>query len=235
MTERPALAAAVLLLALSPLPALAQTCRLPDRIQPAPAKPPPKGEVSKTRADHHVLAISWSPEHCRTSRDPLQCRDNSFGFVLHGLWPSARSGPHPRYCAAAPPLAPATVRRHLCMTPSVDLLQHEWAAHGTCGWTSPEAYFQQAASLMRGLRLPDLPGRSMTAGELRGLFVAANPGLHRNAIRIKVTSGNRFEEVGICYDLKYRPIACPTGVGTPDKVVIRVTPRAGQRALARNG
>jgi len=41
------------------------------------------------------------------------------------------------------------------MTPSPSLQQHEWAAHGTCGWDSPEAYFAQAARMWDG-HLPAL-------------------------------------------------------------------------------
>jgi ribonuclease T2 len=212
------------------LPAAAQApaCRLPQAITPAPEQPPPNGQISRTRADHMLLALTWSPEWCRThGGEPdqgLQCRDNSFGFVLHGLWPSAKAGEHPRYCKAAPPLAPATVRANLCMTPSVELLQHEWAAHGTCGWETSAAYFQQASALWSRLSRPT-PRDQMTAGDLRAAFAKANPGLPREAINVRVASGNRLLEVGVCHDMAFRPAACPRGVGAPDKVVLRVTPQ----------
>jgi ribonuclease T2 len=210
-------------------PAMAEVCRLPDTIRPAPRLAPPDNEISRTEADHHLLSMSWSPEWCRQHRsgqaDRLQCRDNRFGFVLHGLWPSAARGAHPRYCAAAPSLDAATVRRHLCMTPSTELLQHEWAAHGTCGWSSAAAYFDQAAALWNALQKPDLTRASMTAGEVRDAFIAANPGLAREALFVRVTSGNRLQEVGVCYDLNFRVAACPRGLGTPDTITIRITPR----------
>lgn len=216
-------------LAAAPGVAAAQSCRVPSDIRPAPERAPPAGEVLRTKPDHHMLTMTWSPEWCRTRRDApadqLQCRDNQFGFVLHGLWPSRADGAHPRYCAPAPPLDVATVRRRLCITPSVELLQHEWAAHGTCGWTSAPAYFEQAAALWGTIRKPDLTKPAMTAGQLRDAFVAANPSIPRQAVNVRVASGNRLLEVGVCYDLRFRPAACPRGVGTPDAVTMRITPR----------
>ena len=202
-----------------------QTCRLPARVEPAPARPTPAHEVSRTRTDHYQLALSWSPEWCRGRSDRLQCQDNSFGFIVHGLWPSASRGPNPRFCAPAPPLDAATVRRRLCMTPSPTLMQHQWAAHGACGWRSAEAYFDRTAALWSELRPPRLAAPTMTAGQIRQAFVAANPGIPRAALQVRVAAGNRLKEVGICYDLTYRPTACPRGVGTPDGVVVRITPR----------
>ena len=44
--------------------------------------------------DFYVLALSWSPSYCETSRerrpdgraDPVQCGPRPFSFVVHGLW-----------------------------------------------------------------------------------------------------------------------------------------------------
>ena len=174
-----------------------------------------------------MLALTWAPEACRTKGDDpafaTQCRANSFGFILHGLWPNGPERRHPRYCNAAPPLSAATVRRHLCMTPSAASLQHEWATHGTCGWSSPEAYFKQASALWRSVKLPPMAA-TMTVGEIRDAFVAANPRFPREGVYIKATDG-RLEDVRLCYDLAYRPAACRGGVGPADDVTVHVTPR----------
>lgn len=210
--------------------AQADRCVLPRTIAPAPERPAPAAEVSRTPYDHHVLAMTWSPEWCRERADRpserLQCRDNSFGFVLHGLWPSAAKGPHPRYCRRAPPLAPETVRQSLCMTPSAELLQHEWAAHGTCAWPDSRRYFETARQLWATFRRPEPRPGVMTAGELRAAFRKANPSLPAEAIHVRVSSGNRLLEVGLCLDLAFHPRACPRGTGAPDHVRLRVTPRA---------
>lgn len=217
----------------------AASCVLPDRL-PAP-------EMERVRPDEvvadrpirfHLLAVTWMPETCKAGGDgqgDLACgSDNRFGWTLHGLWPNSDGRPYPRYCRPATRVSDATIRANLCRTPSVDLVQHEWAAHGTCGWETPEAYFEQAAVLYDNLERPDptaLPrtgDRGPTAGALRDAFVAANPSLPRDAIFIAVASGNRLREVRICHDLQFRAATCHNGgLGAPDHVTLTVEPVAG--------
>jgi len=215
--------------------AAAESCVLPARL--------PRPEMERVRPDEvvadrtllfHMLAVTWMPETCRTGGDgkgDLACdSENRFGWTLHGLWPNADGKPYPRFCRPATRVSDTTIRANLCRTPSVDLVQHEWAAHGTCGWDTAEAYFAQAAELYDGLKKPDPTalapgGRGPTAGQLRDAFVAANPGLPREAIYISVASGNRLREVRVCHDLMFEPVACPVGgLGAPDRVVLTVEP-----------
>lgn len=207
----------------------APTCALPATITPAPAYTPPADEiVADEPTALYMLALTWAPEECRAQGgDPdyaTQCRDNDFGFVLHGLWPNGAQRRHPRYCGPAPAISPTTVRRHSCMTPSPVMLQHEWAAHGTCGWETPEAYFAQAADLWDDIRQPALPSGLMTAGAVRDAFVAANPWMKREGIYIKTAEGDRLMDVRVCYDLRYRPLACPS-IGAPDRVMLTISPK----------
>lgn len=209
----------------SPAPA----CALPATITPAPSYTPPADEVVADEPTAlYMLALTWAPEECRAQGgDPdyvTQCRDNDFGFVLHGLWPNGAERRHPRYCGPAPAISAATVRRHSCMTPSPVMLQHEWAAHGTCGWETPEAYFEQAADLWDDVRQPALTATTLTAGALRDAFVTANPWMKREGIYIKTVEDDRLMDVRICYDLSYRPMACPS-IGAPDRVLLTITPR----------
>lgn len=211
-----------------PAAAPPRACHLPKTVVPAPELTPPASEIVRDAPTaFYMLALTWAPEICRTrGADPalaFQCQGGHFGFVLHGLWPNGADGRHPRYCGPAPALRATTVRRHLCMTPSAASLQHEWAAHGTCGWRSPEAYFADAARLWRRLRLPPMAA-TMTAGQIRDAFAAANRGLPRDGVYIKVTDG-RLEDVRLCYDLTYRPAACRSGLGAPDGTAVRITPR----------
>lgn len=206
-------------------------CAVPVDLQPAPVEPAPPHEIVRdAETVSYMLALIWSPEWCRTHADTAegrgQCRDNRFSFTVHGLWPNGTGKRHPRYCQPAGALEPATVRRHFCMTPSPQLLQHEWAAHGVCGWTNPDQYFRAADRLWRQLDAPDLralPAGSGTAGDLREAFVAANPRLGRDSLYVKVGSGNRLEEVRVCYDLKFEPKAC-AGLGAPDHVRLTIEP-----------
>jgi ribonuclease T2 len=209
------------------------SCDVPAVIPQVPAKAPRPDEVVEDfTPDYHLLAISWQPEYARGRRDDVATLGAAFGWTLHGLWPNSIDGEHPRYCRPSTPIAEQTVRRNWCMTPSAELQQHEWAAHGVCAWDSPEAYFDQARSLWDRLERPDPealtgPDGVVSAGELRDAFAAANPGLPRRAIFIAVASGNRLREVRLCHDLRFRPIACPNGrLGAPDQVAMRVTPRA---------
>lgn len=241
--KRPALLVLFLLLAAcdgaaDPAPVVGagvESCILPTELRAPRMERVRPGEVVADRTIlFHMLAISWMPEMCRTGgdgQDDLACNSrNRFGWTLHGLWPNADGKPYPRYCRPATQVSEATIRANLCRTPSVDLVQHEWAAHGTCGWETPEPYFARSAALFDGLRRPDPStlapaGRGPTAGQLRDAFVAANPDLPRDAVYIAVASGNRLREVRICHDLGFHPAACPVGgLGTPDRVVLTVEP-----------
>lgn len=231
---RPLLVAlAILAFANSAQAADGPNCAIPRDIRPAKSRPPPAHEVSKgVPTASYMLALTWSPEWCRTRANvpdaKVQCRDNRFGFVVHGLWPNGGGKTHPRYCGPAPALNVATVRANLCMTPSADLLQHEWAAHGTCGWSAPEPYFAKAAELWRAIKAPSLAfpaGRTVTAGDVRTAFAARNPPLRRDALFLKVGDSNRLQEVRVCYDLRFKPARCARGVGAPDHVSIRIQPR----------
>ena len=216
------------------LAAVGARCVLPDHIPAVSVQPPPAGEAQRNvRTASYVLALTWSPEFCRTHADDpddaIQCRLNSFGFAVHGLWPNGPGKAHPRYCGQPSLVDAATLRASLCMTPSAWLLQHEWEAHGTCGWATPRSYFAEARALRAALVVPDLappPGGAMTAGALRGAFVARNPGMRRNELEVDVNGAGRLQEVLVCYDLAFRLAACHGAGGAPDGATIYVTPKA---------
>jgi ribonuclease T2 len=215
MIRRALLAGAWLAL---PAAALAEVpqCRLPPQVS-APPLPAPDGPRRVLPIAGYTLALSWSPEYCRThSRDPraaFQCGGElgRFGFILHGLWPEATPGMWPQWCEAAP-LSAETVRRNLCMTPSPGLLAHEWAKHGACMAGRPEGYFKAGAALLRSLRYPDMMRLSrrpdLTAGNLRAAFRAATPFLPVAALRVKANRRGWLEEVHVCYGKDFLPAPC---------------------------
>lgn len=215
-----------------------ESCVLPaDLPPPEMERVRPEEVVSGRTIRLNLLAVTWMPETCRAGGDgqgDLACNSgNRFGWTLHGLWPNADGKPYPRFCRPATRVSAATIRANLCRTPSVDLIQHEWAAHGVCGWDTPEAYFAQSAALYDALEKPDPTvlargGRGPTAGQLRDAFAAANPGLPREAVYVAVASGNRLREVRLCHDTAFTPTACPAGErGTPDRVMLTVEPVEG--------
>ena len=213
---------AALLLALAlPSAAQAQSCRLPATIAPA-APAVPDGPMRQTPIAGYTLALSWSPAFCRSHgpdpRESLQC-SGAFGFILHGLWPDGRGRDWPQWCPTRLRPDPATLRRHLCMTPSPDLIAHEWAKHGACMSRTPQAYFGEADKLWRRVRLPDMVALAirpaLTAGALRHAFVAANPGLPMRGIRLLTSRDGSLREVHLCLSRTRRYIPCPAGRDGP--------------------
>jgi ribonuclease T2 len=210
-----------------------KSCAVPKAVIPAQSEIPPADQVhTDVPIAAYLLALFWSPEACRAgipeSDKAIQCEANSFGFTVHGLWPNGPDKVHPRYCKPSPPLSQRTVKANLCMTPSPWLLQHEWQAHGTCNWDTPEAYFAKERAVRSKLNVPDLKPDAqgvMTAGQVREAFLKGNRGMTREGLNVRVNKDNRLTEVWVCLDLKFKLAACRGGNGTPDDVTIRVTPK----------
>lgn len=220
------------LMALVSGPAMAQAyqCVLPQRL---PALPPVRadGPVRKVPVAGYTLAVSWSPEYCRRERDPasMQCsgRNGRFGFILHGLWPEAASGPPPQWCALLPRPQAETVRQALCTTPVPRLIEHEWAKHGSCMATTPEAYWGVARHVFARFRWPDAArlslGPALTVGRLREAVALANPGLPQSAIGVLVSESGWLRELRICHNRQYRPVPCRRGsFGPPDSAGLKI-------------
>jgi ribonuclease T2 len=228
-----ALATAALALSGAAQAADLKACAVPANVVPAPSEIPPADQIhTDVPIAAYLLALFWSPESCRSnipeSDKAIQCEANSFGFTVHGLWPNGPDRIHPRYCKPSPPINLKTVKANLCMTPSPWLLQHEWQAHGTCDWPTPEAYFKKARAVRSTLNVPDLTpdaNGTMTAGQVREAFLRRNRGLRAEGLNVRVNKDNRLTEVWVCLDLKFKPAACRGSNGTPDAVTIRVTPK----------
>jgi len=215
------------------LPALAApACSLPADLAPAPVVSPPPGEVVKgVTTAYYLLSISWKPQWCRTvgqrgSEQAMECEEPR-GFMLHGLWPNGAAPPYPRYCRPVGGLDAGLVRRMFCRTPSPELLQHEWQAHGACAWPNARAYFTQSAKLFDRVVLPKvetIPAGELTAGAVRAAFLAKNPWLRRDTIFVATTRDEDLIEVRLCYDLAFKPAACPGGNGAPDGLRVHIAP-----------
>lgn len=171
---------------------------------------------------HYTLAISWSPQHCRqpdrAARSRFQCGGaNRFGFVLHGLWPDGIGKEWPQYCKATPLLAERTIRANICSTPSAQLLQHEWAKHGTCmAGETPDSYFAKSTSLFAKLRYPDMVALSrqpLSAGKLATAIARVNPGMRADMMKITTDRQGWLDEVWICMDKSFNYARCPAHQG----------------------
>lgn len=214
-----------LALALLPGAALAQgaACRLPDRIDVPRAERAPRGEAGPSTAiTGYLLTLSWSPTYCANRRNPGERRDamqcggdnGRFGWVLHGLWPQGQGSSYPRWCRPAKIVPQRVLAEHLCMSPSVQLLQRQWAKHGTCMSPNPSAYFKAASILFRAVRTPDMAaiGRSQqSAGSIRRAFIAANPGLTPAMLAVQTDRNGWLSEVRLCLGPRMRPTVCAPG------------------------
>jgi ribonuclease T2 len=169
----------------------------------------------------YTLALTWAPEYCHgNSNDPansFQCGGgNRFGFTLHGLWPDGVGQEWPQYCAATPLLPTELIKQHVCATPSPQLLQHEWAKHGTCMGITPDAYFARSNGLYGKLRYPDmdrLSRRPLTAGQLASAFAVANPGVPASAVRVTANKKGWLDELWLCLDKSFAYTRCVAGSG----------------------
>jgi ribonuclease T2 len=193
----------------------------------------------------YTLSLIWQPESCFSRRDrspgDRQCSDERYStrFTLHGLWPDgAAKGRWPQYCHPVALLTDAQVRAGFCATPSVQLLQHEWAKHGSCTGADPAAYFAEESRLCASLHYPRMTElahrRDLTAGDVAQAFAAANPGMSADGVRLNVNKKGWLEEVWLCLDVTRRFARCGPGqsdgaaASTPVKVAYpRGTGREG--------
>ena len=200
--------------------ALALSCPVPARIErPRPDLPDARQPRRVLPIGSYTLALTWSPRFCRDARNKtgLQCGQGRFGFTLHGLWPDGEGRQWPQYCRPVALLPESVIRRNLCATPSVQLLQHEYAKHGSCMGVSPAQYFGQATALYRRLRYPDMAALSrqqgLTAGRFAAAFARANPGIAPDMMRITADRRGWLDEVWLCMNRQLRYARCPAHQG----------------------
>jgi ribonuclease T2 len=218
--------------------AQAWQCKAPANLSRPTIETQPPGEIRRTPVASYILALSWSPEHCRTRKnDPtsaLQCggKMGDFGFILHGLWPEGKGPDYPQWCRKAPLLSRKVIADNICMTPDVQLLQHEWAKHGTCMARTPETYFGAAKLLFEAIEFPDMDrlsrqgekeGTPINAGGLADAFATYNEGLPASAVKVQTNERGWLKEVRICLDKAFKPQACPRFVrGAPARAVVKI-------------
>ncbi len=184
--------------------------------------------------DFYVLNLSWAPEFCYTLRtlSPGERAEKGSDecatphtFVLHGLWPQNVDGTYPASCAERP--GPAHPERNLDMTPSLPLLKHEWAKHGTCTTLSPEAYFATARQDYSAIEFPAMFKRldhqvMLRPDEILGMFYRVNPSFPEGSFVLSC-GRNYLTAIEACFNREGKPIACQNLRGCRANVV-KVTP-----------
>ncbi|AEI38144.1 MAG: ribonuclease I [Zymomonas mobilis subsp. pomaceae] len=181
----------------------------------------------------YTLALGWSPEYCRgkTTRaaDAYQCGSGHFfGITLHGLWPEGRQGVYPQYCRETTLLPSTIINKMAEITPSAQILQHEWAKHGSCMTTKPEEYFARASAMFRSLHWPDMnklaSDPDLTAGQFSAAFAAVNHDIDPKAVKVITARRNWLSEIWICYDLDFKSKICdrdPTALPPEAKIKLK--------------
>lgn len=215
--------------------AQALACAIPDRISVPRIEQPRRDQPVRTsETTGYLLSLSWSPQHCAVARNPRDRRDRfqcsgehgRFGWVLHGLWPETDHPGFPQWCRPAKIVPQPVLKQHMCMTPSTQLLQRQWAKHGTCMSPHPAAYFRSAAILFRAVRFPDMPAlaaKPQTAGSVRRAFAAVNPGVSEAMIAVTTDRDGWLKEVRLCLGPRMRPQRCkPFQTGIRDGRAVRI-------------
>lgn len=221
------------LAAIAPVAVNAQAlvCRAPASVQrPRPELPTADQPKRVLPIGGYTLALTWAPEFCRNGGGQsgrFECGGgNRFGFSLHGLWPDGVGKDWPQYCTATPLLPAATIKRMMCSTPSAQLIQHEWAKHGTCTGLTPDTYFGKSDGLYAKLRYPDMDRLSrgpLNVGQFKAAFAAANPSVPASAIRVTTKRSGWFDELWLCLDTKLGYARCKAGTGgSPDNATLKI-------------
>lgn len=224
------IAAALALVLPAAAGAQAFQCRAPQVASvPAIAPDGPRRVLPVTG---YTLALSWSPEFCKSREGSrahaFQCSGDrgSFGLVVHGLWPE-NGASWPQWCEAGAALTPAEVRSAMCMMPSARLVARQWAKHGACMTRRPATYLGVTRILWQSLQIPDYDrlsrDKALTAGIIRAAFAAENPGWPPSAIGVKLNDRGWLEEIRLCYSARFRPARCTAArLGAKDNAPAKI-------------
>jgi ribonuclease T2 len=180
-------------------------------------KKQPPSDTATADFDYLLLSLSWAPEFCATNssgRTSAECDPkNHMGLVVHGLWPQYDNGKWPESCASTPPVASAMVNHMMPIMPGKQLIQHEWAKHGTCSGLSVQDYFGAIEKLYNGLQVPDefkkpSTGAKTNAAEIEKKLATGN-NAPQGAFRVSCPQ-NEFSAVEVCLAKNLQYQACPT-------------------------
>lgn len=169
----------------------------------------PSGEF-----DYWLLALSWSPQFCRSNPSNSQCK-LPLGFVVHGLWPQYERS-HPAYCGPRQSVPADLAKRMLPLMPGSDLINAQWRKHGTCSGLPMEDYFQSVERIWRKLLIPApyQQPEQMLKTNVRAFKAAwrqANPQFKPDRL-VMQCNGRYLREVRLCLDKDFNARACGSDV-----------------------
>jgi ribonuclease T2 len=200
----------------------------PQATAPAPKTAPPgtpaepKAQPATAAFNYYILSLSWAPSFCadaaNAAANPNECAPGKHtGFVVHGLWPEADEGQNPESCGKATQVAKRIVRMMLPYMPSAELVQHEWATHGTCSGLTQSDFFTKVIKARVSVQVPvQLTGLEEPVNEnpqqIEEQFASANPSFPPNSFRTSCSRG-LFTGVRVCFDLDLMGRACTSNAG----------------------
>ena len=182
---------------------------------------------------YYLLVLSYAPDFCdqpQGKKDPRECgAGRHVGFVVHGLWPQGETTRGPEKCGPASPVSQAVVQATLKYVPTESLIQHEWAAHGTCSGLSAADYFAALRKARDSITLPgDLkePSRKLqfSPAQLESAIAAANPSFPKTAFRTSCYRSGELQEVRICLNKDLSPRACGPSAGECSAASVSLLP-----------
>jgi ribonuclease T2 len=171
---------------------------------------------------YYLLVLSYAPDFCdqpQGTKDPRECGSGRrVGFIVHGLWPQGDDSRGPQNCGSARPVSRAILQATLPYIPTESLIQHEWAAHGTCSGLSTADYFAALRKARDSVKLPaDLaqPSQKLqfSPAEVEAKIAAANPNYPKAAFRTSCYRDNQLQEIRICLNKDLSPRACGSSAG----------------------
>lgn len=167
--------------------------------------------------DYYVLALSWSPNWCAlegNSKHAEQCEDDqTYGWVMHGLWPQYEQGGWPSYCRTSHSEATrGQTRAMIDIMGSSGSAWHQWKKHGRCSGLSADVYFDTARRAYRQTTRPAVFRKltkdiKLPARVVQQAFLEENPQLTENQLTVTCKAGY-IQEVRICLSKDLTPRVC---------------------------
>ena len=202
---------------------------------PAPggAKSRRKKASTASQFSYYLLVLSYAPDFCdqpQGNKDPRECgAGRHIGFVVHGLWPQGENSRGPENCSHASPVAQTIVQGTLKYIPTESLIQHEWAAHGTCSGLSAADYFAALRKARDSVALPaDLNQPSqkvqLSPAQIESKLAAANPSFPMTAFRTSCYRDRELQEVRICLNKDLSPRSCGSSAGECTAATVALLP-----------
>lgn len=189
----------------------------------------PTAKVDAASFDYYIFSLSWSPEYCHQhpkDKTPECNAQAKMNFVVHGLWPSNKSGKDPENCSGAQ-FDPSAVPAHLTDIMPSGIFKHEWQTHGACSGMTESVYFQKILALFGSLAMPVKStgqDQHIVPVALKQEFAQANRGTTAQSFAIE-DSGGYLTEVRSCWDKSFQAIACPAqGDTRSTSITIRAKP-----------